>query len=399
MASRTTSARSTNPGRDADATPGRIAADRLQGAAMIGVLAFGLWQGIAAMTTPSAQRQFDGKLSLSALLAGRTAEAVNTIMAHDLPTDLLWRTMGGIIRWSIFASGGPPVWVGTQNWLYLTDELRPWPDADASMRTRARIVRAVADKLQARGIPLVVGLVPDKARIESATLGAAPRAAQTIRRYGDFAADLRAAGVEVVDLSTVLSEAQRTGDVFYRTDTHWNQRGAALAAAALAAAAPKLPQQTAFRTDADTEMSDGPGDLLRLMSLDRLGDVWAPRLRPLPDRQHLEHTAPLAPPDADDGGLLDDGPDIPVALVGSSFSLNANFAGRLQEYLHAALGNFGRLGGGFAGGARAYFTGATFKETPPKLVIWEIPERAVGQKLDDDDKALAAWANEAATRQ
>jgi alginate O-acetyltransferase complex protein AlgJ len=260
----------------------------------------------------------------------------------------------------------------------------------AHMQARAVTVRNVAERMRERGIALVVTVVPDKARIQNATLGHAPRAAQTLTRYRDFAAALHAQGVEIVDLNAALAQAAQAGPVFFRTDTHWNQAGAAIAAKAVAAAA-HLPPSTEYRTEAEPDLSDGPGDLVRLMSLETLPDRWAPWLRPLPDRQHLEHTVPAEPP-ADSGGLLDDTPAVPVALIGSSFSLNGNFAGRLEEALHAQVANFGRLGGGFAGAARDYFDGAAIKETPPRLLVWEIPERVVGQDLDEADHALARWA-------
>jgi len=376
-----------------DPSPRKIRADQLQGLAMIATLGFGLWQGAVALSSPAGQRQFDGKLGFEAVIAGRTSGAVKSASAHDLPTDTLWRTLGGVIRWSLFHAGGPQVWPGSDGWLYLTDELRPWPEAEAHETARADVVRRVADRLQQAGIGLLVTIVPDKARIEAATLGDAPRAAQTAPRYAAFVRMLRDRGIKVVGLAGPLAAANRAGAVYFRTDTHWNQAGAAIAARAVAGAAvaqngPIAPA-TSFHTTADAALTDGPGDLVRLMSLASIGDSWAPLLRPAPDHQHVEHTVA---DDADDGGLLDDAPAIPVTLIGSSFSLNSNFAGRLEEALHAKVANVARLGGGFAGSAQAYFDGAAFRETPPKLIIWEIPERVLGQPEDDADRRLAVWS-------
>ncbi len=364
--------------------------DRLQGLAMIAVLAFGLWQGGAALLTPAAQRQFDGKLTVAALLAGRTAGAVNTIMAHDLPTDRLWRGIGGALRYRLFNSGGPQVWVGDHGWLYLTEELRPWPDADASMTRRARIVHDVAARLRAKGIDLLVTLVPDKARIAPATLGSAPRAEQTLTRYATFVTRLKEQGVAIVPLDHVLAGE---GEPYLRTDTHWSQQGAAHAAIAIARAnTTVLPDPVSYQTTTDAAQTEAPGDLLHLMSLDILPSGWAPLLRPRPDLQHAQHTVPLAPLVAADAGLLDETPAVPVALVGSSFSLNANFSGRLEEALHAEVTNVAKLGGGFAGAAADYIKSPAFLETPPLLVIWEIPERVVGQPISEADRDLEAWA-------
>ena len=82
---------------------------------------------------------------------------------------------------------------------------------------------------------------------------------------------------------------------------------------------------------------------------------------------------------SDAGDNLDDlfGDDnLPnVALIGTSFSRNSSFVGFLQRALSAPVGNFAKDGGEFSGAAKAYFDSPAFRQTPPQLVIWEIPER------------------------
>ncbi len=362
-------------------------ADRLQGAAMALVLAVGFALAVAALMTPAARRRLAEASGFEALIAGRTAAAVNYATAHDLPVDLLFRAAGGVLRWKLFGSGGPQVWVGRHDWLFLVEELRPWPGAEAVMATRAALVARVQAALRAKDIDLVVTLVPDKARMVAAELDG-PRARQTVGRYRAFLAALRGAGVTTVDLADAFAASGGGAMFYFRTDTHWNQQGAALAARATAAAVTTdFDRGLHFTTEAAAAETDGPGDLLRLMSLDRIPDGLPIRLRPAPDRQHLETTRALEKP-ASSGGLLDDGPEIPVVLIGSSFSKNSNFDGRLQEALGAQAANFAQSGGGFASAANAYFASVAFHDTPPKLVIWEIPERVVGQPLTADDRAL-----------
>jgi alginate O-acetyltransferase complex protein AlgJ len=68
--------------------------------------------------------------------------------------------------------------------------------------------------------------------------------------------------------------------------------------------------------------------------------------------------------------------DLPnTALIGTSFSRNSNFAGFLQQALGAPVGNFAKDGGAFSGAANSYLNNPASKETPPKQIIWEIPER------------------------
>ena len=352
---------------------------------MIVILLCGFALGVTALSRPGPQQQLQDAMTLDSFLAGRTAGAVNHAMAHDLPGGPFLQAAGGVIRWRLFGSGGPQVAVGCDDWLYLMEELRPWPNAAQAMAARAEALHRVAAELKARGIALVVALVPDKARIESATACGVPYSAQARARLAAFKALVT--DLPVVDLAPVFQSLP--GPLYYRTDTHWNQAGAAVAARAVADAAKAEPvtRDRVFKTEAGPE-AERAGDLLRLMSLENVPDL-AVKLRPLPDREALETTKQTEGP-AETGGLLDDAPVPEVVLLGSSFSLNANFHGRLQEDLGAAIGQFGEAGGAFWGSARDYFRSPAFTETPPKLVIWEFPERVVGQPIETEEAAFLA---------
>ena len=118
-----------------------------------------------------------------------------------------------------------------------------------------------------------------------------------------------------------------------------------------------------------------PGDLVRLAGLD-----WLPAQYQPPQERVAASQIDEQAPEADSAGdSLDDlfGDDnLPnVALIGTSFSRNSSFAGFLQRALGAPVGNFARDGGEFSGAAKAYFASPAFAQTPPKLVLWEIPER------------------------
>jgi len=377
-------------GTEAIATPARLTAkaisEKLQGAAMVAILVGGFAMGMVTLADQRAHEKLVETSNLPAMLAGKTAAAINYAMAHYLPVDEAFREIGGVLRWRLFASGGPQVWSGRHDWLFLTEELRPWPDAARIQETRADTVQHVAAQLHARGIDLLVAVVPDKARLMAAELDG-PRAAENGPRFDAFVSQLRQRGLPVVDLNAPLAEAARAKQVFYRTDTHWNQDGAAIAARAVAGAVTTgIDRSHPFRTETAPAETDGPGDLLRLMSLDNVPDGLWLKLRPHADRQHLEKTVDAAP--SDGGDLLGDASAIEVALIGSSYSVNANFIGRLREALSADVSNFAKAGGGFAGSAHSYFAGTAFRETKPKLVIWEIPERVIGQPLTEDDRAL-----------
>ena len=56
----------------------------------------------------------------------------------------------------------------------------------------------------------------------------------------------------------------------------------------------------------------------------------------------------------------------------------------LSKQLRAQVANFALDGGDFSGAARAYLASQAFRQTPPKLLIWEIPERVLSSGRKDD---------------
>ena len=118
-----------------------------------------------------------------------------------------------------------------------------------------------------------------------------------------------------------------------------------------------------------------PGDLVRLAGLEWLPVGLQPAVESVAASRFSEK-ADLSQRDADNLDDLFGDDNLPnVALIGTSFSRNSNFAEFLQQALGAPIGDFSKDGGEFSGGANGYFSNPAFVQTPPKLVIWEIPER------------------------
>lgn len=352
-----------------------------QGLFALAWLGFGAWQGVAALRSPAAEARLAPTLNTEAFWAGRTAAAVNHVMAHDLPVDPVLRGAGGLLRWGAFGSGGPQARVGCNGWLYLTEELRTWEGAQAAMAERAQGLARLQQEMAARGITLLIAITPDKARIHPEHLCGAPLSAQARARHAGFTAMLASAGARHVETLEPLLAARREGELWLRTDTHWNQRGAALVAGLIATAARPLPLERPnhFQTTR-ARAAPVPGDLLRIMNLDILPDPW----RPAPD---MIAQAQTRAPEAG-GGLLDDAPAPEIVLLGSSYSVNGNFHGALQQALGAPVANFAQAGGGFAGSALRYFASPAWRESPPRLIIWEVLERGLPQPLAAAEREL-----------
>ncbi|MHC8348104.1 alginate O-acetyltransferase AlgX-related protein [Pseudomonas sp. RT4P38] len=278
--------------------------------------------------------------------------------------------------WLVLHDTGPRVRSGCPGWLFLTDEMRINRHALGNADTKAGVVRDIQQRLAKRGIKLLVAVVPDKSRIANAQLCDLRRPTILQDRAVTWVEDLKKVGIAAVDLAPNLQPLG--ADAYLRTDTHWSETGAAAAAKAVATQVQNMGISATPHRDFEAKVQDParrPGDLVRLAGLE-----WLPvTLQPAPETVAATQISEKVAEAQNGGDNLDDlfGDDnLPnVALIGTSFSRNSNFAGFLQQALGAPIGNFAKDGGEFSGGANGYFNNPAFKQTPPKLIIWEIPER------------------------
>ena len=298
------------------------------------------------------------------------------------------------LSWQVSHDLGPRVREGERDWLFLSDELTPHANAAQSAASRAQQVIELRQRLAADGIQLLVVVVPDKSRIAAAHLGTLHRPAAFDDRVKQWTDPLAQAGVNVLDLSAALGTLQRQGEpAFLRTDSHWTEAGAETAAALVAQRIRALgalgfvpPSASRVRLN-DRVTAVRPGDLVKLAGLDGLPSGWQPRpeLAQQSRFEMVRNTAVASAGKTDKTGgadLFGDAELPSIALIGTSFSRNSNFVPFLEQKLNRQVGNFALDGGDFDGAARAYLRSPAFKQTPPKLLVWEIPERvlAVGIK-------------------
>lgn len=286
--------------------------------------------------------------------------------------------------WLALHDTGDRVRPGCAGWLFLTDEMRINRHAQVNAQTKAAAVRDIQQQLAGRGIRLLVVVVPDKSRIASAQLCDLRRPVQLQHRAEAWVEGLNKAGVSAVDLAPVLHSVG--SDAYLRTDTHWSEAGASAAARAIAvqvqamgiSATPHKAYEAALQDPARR-----PGDLVRLAGLEWLPVGLQPAAESVAASRFSEKTD-TSQSDADNLDDLFGDDNLPnVALIGTSFSRNSNFAGFVQQALGAPIGDFSKDGGEFSGGANGYFSNPAFKQTPPELVIWEIPERDLQTPYSD----------------
>lgn len=334
------------------------------------------------ISVPPAQRTFarfaDG--GTAQYLAGQLARGAFPSALADAERGAAWLLTGSL---------GPRVRQGCPDWLFLTDELAVHPHGHANARARLDTVLRVRDRLRRQGIELLVTVVPDKSRIEQAHLCGLYRPAASAGRLDDWMAGLRGQGVPLADLFPVLDQAAHGPQPpFLQTDTHWSESGARLAAAAVAEAVRRTG--VAVAPSRHITATEGPahareGDLVRLAGIDWLPARW----KPVPDQVRTTtfdvQAEAAGAGSADD--LFGDADNPTLALLGTSFSRTSNFASFLESSLQAAVPSFARDGGDFWGAAQQYFNSPSFGQTPPKLVIWEIPERVLQMPVGPAERA------------
>ncbi len=330
---------------------------------------------------------WDGLAQAKSLADGvstrRFTEALNKQFLLSKPFAQIERA----VFWNLAGDSGNSVRPGCPGWFFLADELSVYPNREKNAAARAQIVAAVKQQLAQRNIKLLVALVPDKARIEQAQLCQLYRPVSFASRLPLWAQALQDRQVEVLDLSYHL--ATLPGFRYYSTDTHWNEMGAGNSARVIAdwlilknwASTPATLNDFA---SFPAKRQERPGDLLRVANLAGLPKGWRP------DYEMAQvTTVPAIEVKSDD--LFGDAGVPTVAVIGTSFSRTSNFIPFVSQYLAAPVANLAKDGGDFEGAAMAYFKSAEFSQTPPKVVVWEVPERMLEKPLS---KAELAWQKE-----
>jgi len=222
------------------------------------------------------------------------------------------------------------------------------------------------------------------------------RPSRYAQRASQWVTDLNSSGIDALDLTDTLAAfKQKHTAAFLKSDSHWTEQGAQAAAIAVSAEVLRLkitpsPAQT-WVVDKRID-SRRSGDLIRLAGVD-----WLPTgLQPEQDIAQetsfkvddRKNNAPgssaqsVASTSTDD--LFGD-TDLPnIVVIGTSYSRTSNFVAFIEKELNAKVANLARSGGDFSGAMNAYLSSVAFKKTPPKLVIWEIPERVLQQSASKD---------------
>ncbi|MGE8392735.1 alginate O-acetyltransferase [Pseudomonas sp. BIGb0427] len=338
------------------------------------LLGLGLWSlgGLGSFQRTAQMSALDGKL----------AKAAETHYDEQFPLKRIGTNLWAALDFKLFNEGRPGVVLGREHWLFSDEEFKPVANSDQYEQENLALIRGVRDTLQQHGVQLVLAIVPAKARLYPEYVGEQTPASLHTDLYNEFHAQARQAGVFAPDLLAPLQEAKARGQVFLRTDTHWTPMGAEVVAQHLAAAVARQPLLNGEPQQFVTEQRQSApykGDLTNFLPLDPLFS----NLLPPPDSLQKRSTRP-AEAEGESGDALFADSEIPVALIGTSYSANPNwnFLGALQQALRSDVVNYAEDGHGPLLPMLKYLQTDAFKNSAPQVLIWEFPERYLPMKND-----------------
>jgi alginate O-acetyltransferase complex protein AlgJ len=184
-----------------------------------------------------------------------------------------------------------------------------------------------------------------------------------------------------------MSVNKSSRDMFLKTDTHWTPGGAQTAAYAtaqyIAQNVPVTLDKTGYQC-LPKEEGIHKGDLLRYIPAGSLSAALKLPQDKLITFETIESGVEPAAGGDDMSDALFSEKSPSVTLVGTSYSANPkwNFEDFLKENLGADVLNAADEGLGPFETMQKYLKNSAFRETPPKLVIWEMPERYLSFAYD-----------------
>lgn len=322
------------------------------------------------------------------VLDGGLAKTFEQHYDKTLPVKEIGTNVWAAVDYLLFNEGRPGVLIGERDWLFSDEEFNPIVNAQQHLDDNLAMIRGVRDELARYDVELVLAIIPSKSRLYPEYIGEHRPSALHKDLYQRFHTAVSGAGITAPDLLTPLQAAKDDAQLFLRTDTHWTPEGADVAARQLSKAVEVQGEPREFVTEAGKQ-EPYKGDLTTFVPVDPLFAELLPEFDPLKKRTTREASEPQAGTDA----LFADA-DMPVALVGTSYSANPNwnFDGALRQHLRRDLSNHAEEGGGPLVPMLKYLQSDDFAQHRPQVVIWEFPERylpVAGDLTDFDPKWLA----------
>ena len=319
--------------------------------------------------------------TIERLTKGKVADALTIAYNASSPFKDAGINLFGSLSFLAFHELRSGAQMGSTGWIFSNEEFETSATSRVMIDKALAHVSDVQKRLAARDIALIVAPLPLKADIENAYLGGTQLGAELTSRYAYVQTALKAAGISTVDLKAAFLLGRINRPVFLRTDTHWTPDGARVTAETIAKAAAvfNLPGEKSFVLTHDLARAHD-GDLLKFVRLfPALANIG-------PGMEMIE---PVTAASAEAGDLFAE-VALPVTLVGTSYSANAvfGFEAQLKAALKRDVLNVSEEGKGPFAPMRAYLSSDAYRNTPPKLVIWEMPIRYLDDVFPAADMSL-----------
>lgn len=316
-------------------------------------------------------------LTLTSWINGKAAAQAEEKIEESLPYKDQATNLWGSLRFGLFRTGAPGVIIGKDGWLFTKEEFETSAHFDSNTASNLNQIYQKISTLESYGIKTLMVWIPAKARIHHSQLPShtRPAAHQMI---------IPPQGIELLDGNAVLSPIKNRA--FMRTDTHWSQTATEQMADAVATAVKKyFPELILTNKAFNTTITDTKilynGDLMRYVPADYL-----PSALRIPAEQIAHYQTESVSDELQD---LFSEEMIDVVLIGTSYSAQKewHFAGFLKQALQADILNLSDEGKGPFAPMHTFIQQLESGEiSPPKLVIWEFPERYLPRRIDKTER-------------
>jgi alginate O-acetyltransferase complex protein AlgJ len=312
--------------------------------------------------------------STSEIMRGETSSDLEAQIDDNFTYKDHFTGLWGALRYRLFNTGAPGVVIGEDGWLFSKEEFEVSPGSAEKIQAASERMKEVVAQLQAQNIAVVIGWIPAKARFHFDKLGGKQQ--PLLQRQV-----LPPRGLPLVEVDGAFRSLNQPA--FMRTDTHWSTDGAKAMAEAIAAFInehyPKLTlAEKKFVSQAGQNKSY-EGDLTRFVPTGFFAGVPAEEtIAYSSENQSQEKTLSLF------GDEI-----LEVTLIGTSYSAQEDwhFEGFLKQALQSDVLNLADEGKGPFAPMDQYLKQLASNElTPPKLVIWEFPERYLLQGYSPEEE-------------
>lgn len=342
----------------------------LSGTVFLTLLAGGLAAGLYYL--PDTLRNTETPATQD-LIGGKWQPRFEKALGDALPIGPSSRDLWGAGEFAAFHEGRKGVVVGDNGWLFTSEEFSCPAHAEQNLGENLDFIKKTVAALNAKNVKVVVALVPAKSRVFPDYLGRHNLPECRTGLYGHVLDNLAQRGIPAANVLAAMDAGTPHDGLYLKADTHWSPQGAQLAAETVAAAVHDAYGDAGLPTDkfSSTQGPSKPhdGDLARYLPGVAI---------PAEAVATYKTTAAVAVAGAGAmNGLLDDAPAPLAVLVGTSYSANAdwNFAGFLKEALKSDVLNAAEEGQGPFAVMDKYLEGKAWQDNPPRLLVWEIPER------------------------